>query len=116
MFEARDGLEDTLFTAIRRDDLPTADGCWQSDSLLCFVLLDGGFNSARGYGLKKSAHVPIAIADYARRMPAPVAWAAAAAKCCTGGSNNSSEPKPYPLFETQKEPTLTIDFGDTSLP
>lgn len=100
MFEAGDWLKDALFTTVRRDDLPTADGCRDGDSLLWFVLLDGGFDSLRGYCLKASAYMPIVITDYTRRMPVPVVWVTAAAKCGAIRWKRRSEPKPYQLPET----------------
>ena len=102
MFEAGDWLKDALFTTVRRDDFPTADGCRNGDSLLWFVLLDGGFDSLRGCCLKASAYMPIAIADYTGRMPVPVVWITAAAKCGAIRWKRRSEPKPYQLPERRK--------------
>jgi hypothetical protein len=70
MLEAGDWPEDAFFAAIRRDDLPAADGCWDGDELVWFVLLDCGFDSVRGCCLEKSAYVLIAIAYYVCHAPA----------------------------------------------
>lgn len=87
MFEAGDRLQDALFMAIWRDDLPTADRGRYGDRLVWFALLSS-FDSVRGCCLNKSAYMSIVIAHCTRRLPVPAIWAGAVAARMAGASRN----------------------------